>query len=341
MANIFLTGTSGTYASPSSNERSLSFAGVLNKTLNLTGNNVTWASPSVFTEVDDLKEYDSVLVGISALTSLNSDRAYGALNLINKLWGSEKLVIFIDTPSPSQIEVSLNSILTNPESLTKPFFSFRKDYSSVNSDPSLVKSVLSGVELLKNEDWGTTIYPKLPWRQQSDFKLPPNAKSKITGINLDSFLIEDKEAPLDDVSRKWVVDNEKTKWSKMVIPTLALPTSPMKVDRGWGNLMVYENIKESWGTLISPDNKDGTWWNYRYIQALNAGTPVVTGWQESRFMGEVWSLLGPYLESVSLERRNLIALAQKESYLAYIPSKERAIYELIQTLNIKEPSWAK
>lgn len=340
MANIFLTGTSGTYASPSSNERSLSFAGVLNKVLNLTGNNVTWSSPNVFTEPEDLKNYDLVLVGISALTSLNSDRAYGALNLINKLWGSEKLVIFMDTPSPSQIEVSLNFILTNPESLTKPFFSFRKDYASVVSNSSLRKSVMSGVELLKNENWGATIYPKLPWKQHSDLRLPVNAKSKITGVNLDSFLIEN-DSPLSDVSNNWVVDNEKTKWSKTVIPTLAFPTSPMKVDRGWGNLMVYEEIKKSWGALISPENKDGTWWNYRYIQALNAGTPIVTSWQESRFMGEEWSLLGPYLESVSLERRNLIALAQKESYLAYIPSKERAVYELIQALNIKESLWAK
>jgi hypothetical protein len=340
MANIFLTGTSGTYASPSANDRTLSFAGALNKVLNLTGNKVTWASPSVFMESKDFEEYDSVLIGISALTSLNSDRAYGALNLVSKLWGSEKLVIFIDTPSPSQIEISLNAILSKPESLTKPFFSFRKDFESVLSDDSLKKSIISGVELLKNEDWGTTIYPKLPWKQQSEIKILKNAKSKINGINLDSFLIEDSVL-LEDISAKWVVDNDKTKWSKSVIPSLSLPVSPMKWDRGWGNLMVYENIKKSWGALISPDNKDGTWWNYRYIQALNAGTPVVTDWQESRFMGEVWSFLGSNLESVSLERRNLIALAQKESYLAYIPSKERAVYELIQTLNIKETSWVK
>lgn len=340
MAKIFLTGTSGTYASPSSNDRSLNFAGVLNKALTFSGHGVTWASPSVHTQTEDLKDYDSVMVGISSLTSLNSDRAYGALNLINKLWGSDKLVLFVDTPSPSQIEVSLNAILTNPESITKPFFSFRKDYDSVSSDPSIVKSLISGIEFLKNEEWGTTIYPKLPWRQQSDFRLSSNAKSKIAGINLDSFLIKD-ESLSEDVSSKWVIDNDKTKWSNMVVPTLALPTVPMKVDRSWGNLMVYENIRGAWGALISPDNKDGTWWNYRYIQALNAGTPIVTGWQESRFMGEVWSLLGPYLESVSPERRNLIALAQKESYLSYIPSKERAIYELIETLNIKETSWAK
>jgi hypothetical protein len=224
--------------------------------------------------------------------------------------------------------------------LTKPFFSFRKDFQSVVSDDYLKKSIISAIELLKNEDWGTTIYPKLPWKQQSDIKLPKNAKSKINGINLDSFLIEDSVL-LEDISAKWVIDNDKTKWSKSVIPSLSLPVSPMKWDKGWDGLMVYENIRKSWGALISPDNKDGTWWNYRYIQALNAGTPVITDWKESKFVGEVWSFLGSNLESVSLERRNLIALAQKESYLAYIPSKERAVYELIQTLNIKETSWVK
>jgi hypothetical protein len=340
MANIFLTGTSATYASPSASERSLSFAGVLNKVLTLTGNTVTWGSPSVFMEAEDYKDYDSVLVGLSALTSLNSDRAYGALNLINKLWGSDKLVIFVDTPSPSQIEVSLNAISTNPESLTKPFFSFRKDFQTVATEPVIKKSILSAVELLKNEDWGPTIYSKLPWKQQNDIKILRNAKAKITGINLDSFLIEDS-LPSEDLSQRWVIDTEKTKWAKSVTSTLSLPVSPMKWDRGWTDLMVYENIRKSWGALISPENKDGTWWNYRYIQALNAGTPVATYWPDSRFMGEVWSMLPSSLESISLERRNLIALAQKETYLAYIPSRERAVYELIQTLNIKEPLWAK
>jgi hypothetical protein len=215
MANIFLTGVSATYASPKASDKSLNLAGALNRVLTSVGDEVTWASPSVFMDKEDFNKYDSVLVGISALTSLSSDRAYGALNVINKLWGSEKLVIFVDTPNPSQIEVSLNSYILNPDTLTKSFFSFRKDYSNVVSDQTLRDSVMSGISLLKNEEWGTTIYPKLPWRQPSD------------------------------------------------------------------------------------------------------------------------------IESMSVERRQIVAMAQKESYLSYIPSEEKAVYQINELLNKKEPTWVK
>ena len=56
MANIFLTGTSATYASPSANERSLSFAGALNKVLTLTGNKVTRGIPNVYLDAEDYKD---------------------------------------------------------------------------------------------------------------------------------------------------------------------------------------------------------------------------------------------------------------------------------------------
>jgi hypothetical protein len=340
MANIFLTGVSATYASPKASDKSLSFAGALNRVLTSVGDEVTWASPSVFMDKEDFNKYDSVLVGISALTSLSSDRAYGALNVINKLWGSEKLVIFVDTPNPSQIEVGLNSYISNPDTLTKSFFSFRKDYSNVVSDQTLKDSVMSGISLLKNEEWGTTIYPKLPWRQQSDIRLPNNAKSNLHGINLDSLLIKNTQAS-DDLITKWVIDSDKTKWSKSVTATLSLPCTPMKWNKGWDDAMVYENIRKSWGALISPDNKDGTWWNYRYIQALNAGTPIATDWQESGAIGDAWMVLGSNIESMSVERRQIVAMAQKESYLSHIPSEEKAVYQINELLDKKEPTWVK
>lgn len=340
MANIFLTGVSASYASPEANQRTLSFAGLINKVLKETGNDVTWASPSVLTEKEDFEQYDSVLVGLSALTSLNSNRAYGALNIINKLWGSDKLVIFVDTPNPSKIEVSLTSLISNPESLTKPFFSFRKDFSHVVGDVALRESVMSGVRMLKNEEWGATIYPKLPWKGQGEIKLPPNAKSNISGLNLDAFLIEEMSNP-KEIDSRWATDSEKTSWSKSVISSLVMPASLMKSDRKSDDSKVYESISKSWGALISPDNMDGTWWNFRYIQALNAGTPVATKWQESGSIGDSWTVLASNIESSSLERRKILALAQRESYISYTPSKERAVYELIQTLKIKESLWAK
>jgi hypothetical protein len=52
-------------------------------------------------------------------------------------------------------------------------------------------------------------------------------------------------------------------------------------------------------------------------------------------------VLGSNIESMSVERRQIVAMAQKESYLSYIPSEEKAVYQINELLNKKEPTWVK
>ena len=178
MSKVFLTGMSAPQASPSANQKSFTFAGLLNKVLTDAGHEVVWASPSVYMTEETLDKFDAIVVGISPLTSVGANRVYGALNVINKLKNSDKLTLFIDTPTPSQIEPSLKSVISNPETLTKSFFSYRKEYSNVVSDKDIFQSVLSGVHYLYNNEWTQTIYPKLPWK--SEIKILKNAKVNLT-----------------------------------------------------------------------------------------------------------------------------------------------------------------
>jgi hypothetical protein len=326
MSKVFLTGMSAPQASPSANQKSFTFAGLLNKVLTDAGHEVNWASPSVYMTKDALEKYDAVLVGVSPLTSVGANRVYGALNVINELKDSDKLTLFIDTPSPSQIEPSLKSVISNPATLTKIFFSYRKEYSNVVADKDIFNRVLSGIKYLYENDWAPTIYSKLPWK--SDIRICKNAKTNLIGINLDAHII--KELGLNpNRAPKWSVDSLSSPWAISAVAGLVLPNSLMKWNKGTTDAQVEEQISRSIGAIVSPDKKDGTYWNYRYIQAMNTRTPVITDWKESGVLDETWNLLGSSIESMSQEKRDLVATAQREVYLAKIPSKLEAV-EILQ-----------
>lgn len=333
MSKIFLTGMSAPQASASANVKSLSFAGLINTALIEGGHEVVWASPSVYMTKETLEEFDAVIVGVSPITSMGANRVYGALNVIQTMWGSDKLTLFVDTPTPSQIEVSLKSVVGNPDSLTKPFFSYRKEYSNVVADKKLLKNALDAVTLIYEADWGKTLYAKLPWKSLDSVKLAPNAKKNLVGLNLDSYVITDSKNNEERAS-KWVYDSKDSNWYKNIIQLLSLPTLPMKVNKGSNDTDVVSQISRSTGVLMSPDRRDGTAWSYRYAQALSTGTPIVTEWKESGVLGEAWSVLGYSIEEMSQSKRNLVALAQKESYLANIPDKKTALKFLESVLDI-------
>lgn len=328
MSRVFLTGMSAPQASSSANQKSFTFAGLLNKVLTDAGHEVTWASPSVYMTEETLDKFDAILVGVSPLTSVGANRVYGALNVINRLKDSDKLTLFIDTPTPSQIEPSLKSVISNPETLTKSFFSYRKEYSNVVADKDIFQSVFSGIDYLYNNDWTQTIYPKLPWK--SEIKILTNAKTNLTGINLDAHIIKDVQHGINR-NPKWVIHSLSNPWAIATVASLVLPNSLMKWNKGWTDNQVEEQICRSIGAIISPDKKDGTYWSYRYIQALNTKTPVITDWKESGVLGDTWNILASSLEPMSQEKRDLIATAQKENYLAKIPSKQKSV-EILQNI---------
>jgi hypothetical protein len=197
------------------------------------------------------------------------------------------------------------------------------------ADKELLDSVMSGANYLYTQDWVTTIYPQLPWN--SSTRLPSNAKKNLVGINLDSHLVV--EEPIDaDRRPKWVIDNLSTPWAKNTMATLSLPNSLMKWNKGWTDAQVLEQISRSIGAVISPDKKDGTYWSYRYAQAMNTNTPVVTDWSESGAIGDAWNVLATNIDTMSQDKRDLIATAQREIYIASIPSKQKAVETLQQLI---------
>lgn len=335
MAKIFLTGMTASQASSKANKKSLAFAGVLERALVENGNDVTWSDPSVNMTANDLEQFDVVLVGLSPVTSMSANRVYGALSVIDVMWTSPKLTLFIDTPNVSQIPVSFTAMLSKPENFIKSFYSYRKEYKQVSENQELASRLLSIISRLSDGVWPNTIYPSLPWKKDRDsLKLPKQSLASISPVNLDSYLL--CEPVIDDSIRreKWLIDHA-TEWTKKVVSNLSFATFPMKWNKGNTDLEVFEQMSRSAGVIVTSHKKDGTWWSHRYIQALNAGTPIITDWQESQAIGPEWALLASSIESIPQGARNLVSKAQMELYKSSILSRENSYEALKYVLRIK------
>lgn len=335
MAKIFITGMTAQQASAKSNSTSKSFAGVINDVLVASGHYVVWGAPSVTMTEVELDQYDSVLVGVSPIGSMAANRVYGALHVIDVAKRLNKLTMFLDAPNASQILPNLKAVINNPASFTKSFFSYRKEYQAVVSDTELLDRLLGVVKYLYEDSWATTIYPRLPWKLEADIKLPPNAKASLHGMSFDAFLLNPTPVPVESRKDKWVVDNYN-KWAEDLVKTISLPNFPMKWRKNSSDSEVEEQISRSVGCILAPAQREGTWWSYRHIQALNTSTPIVTDWRESHMVGEPWGILASTIDSMSPESRSLVATAQLESYLVWTPTKVEAVNKLELVLRISQ-----
>jgi len=335
MSKILITGMSAPHASPQTNMRSLSFAGVVKQVLTQHGHEVTQDDPEISWNINDLEQYDLVLLGLSPLTSLSANRVYGALNLIDLLRDTDKLKFFIDAPEPTRITASFRAVSKTPDNLTKPFYSYRKGYSYAVV-PGMATNLLNVVNDLLYDTWPTTFYPSLPWAGTGKIisQLPTGAAEALRPVNLDAYLINPQDTLEIEKRDKWVVENYNTSWTKETTNMLAYQSVPMKWHKGWDDEQVFAQIASGIGSLISPYQTGGTWWTYRLIQSLNASTPVATDWRESQAIGDSWTYLASHIETLSLEARVELAHAQRDDYIKAVPSQRDAAVSIFDALDL-------
>jgi hypothetical protein len=224
-------------------------------------------------------------------------------------------------------------MVNNPKSFTKSFYSKRKEYDFVVADPEVESRLFNVLKSLNDEEWPTTIYPKLPWGNPDQVKLSSLAKKNLQGVNLDSFYITELPNLGKTRADKWSVDiyNE---WSNKTIKTLSLPSVAMKWGKGVSDNEVLDQISRSIGAIITTDKRNGSWWSYRYVQAINSNTPIATDWTVSQYLDGSWSVLASDIDTMTQENRTLLARAQKDTYLAKIGNQKSSLNELQSILRI-------
>jgi hypothetical protein len=330
---ILMTGMSSSHTSPKVHATSFGFFGALHSALTTVGGHeVTWGPADIGLTEQDLDKFDFVFVGIAAPTSVSSNNVYGALNLINILHGSPKLKFVVDSPQSWQIEQSLSSVLKQPESLIKDFYSKRPGFQAAKSKLS---SLIQACSTLATAEWPTTIFPSLPWgvAESLENNLPAGARGKVVPLNLDFLLISSDSSYSINRVDTWLIDRIDTEWSKKIANLVSNEVQLVKMSKKETDSDIEVKLKSSLGLFISPQKrKGGTWWSYRYIQALNSGTPVATEWRDSSRLGSAWGVLPSKLEDMSTIERTYLATKQKESYVSNIPNKQDIINSLNEIL---------
>lgn len=288
---------------------------------------VVWASPSLSWTRKDLEQFDSIIFGFIAPTSLSANKIFGALHVLGLMFDSPKLKLVVDSPQMWQYKNSVKAIKRDPGILFSSFYSKREGYSQAYQNRTTIELA---VEKMDQFDWPMVIYPSLPWLD--DYKvsriLDFIEPGQLTGINLDSMLIN-PEPPRIGRKDVWSVENPKSSWLAELEKVLSFPRIATKSSRKTDDDYALAIVKNSIGLIIPPqERKAGSWWNFRMYQALNTGTPIATYWQETYKLDSSWGVLAYNIEDYDAAGRQLLANSQRASYLKAIPSREEALYQV-------------
>jgi hypothetical protein len=339
---ILLTGMTSQHTNPDTHLKRVNFMGVIRDALRSTDDEVYWQDPSVTWDDEYLKQFDAAIVGVAPLGSLGANRAYGALNVITRLWNSGRLTLLVDAPDSVKLETSAQAVIDHPANLVKDFFRYRKEYRLAR-DKEHFDRLYTGAYLLRTQRWPKAIYPWLPWQDGSTFanQLYHTRFHGVTALNLDAFLFERWSDPRPENRHRWWsyerssdtrwIDRQNLCWRVDELPrTHRMPTNDMTI----------QQLANSRGTLIG-SSKAGTWWTPRYAMSLSQGTPVFSEWMETRFLHDSWNVLPSSFEMMADVERTQLLTEQSLTYQASIPNRGEALSKLYGALNLdrKADTW--
>jgi hypothetical protein len=334
---VLITGCTAQQASPRTAQRTPTFSSLLAKALQDGGIDANVVDPSIHMTEEDLREYDSVIVGIAPPTSLSANKIYPAFAIANRARKIGNLILFIDAPEPYKLQASLKSVSMNVADLTKDFYGRRKSYSDLVDNSELRAEVYEFCEFLYTQEWPVTLFPALPWSNPRAIlqALPNLDDNNLVPISVDSYLLKApySELNLSTPREYWTCDAVGTKWSTSVRKTLQNSVISSRESRWEKEVNTVERIKSSVGTLISVYRSNDPWWSPTLAQSLSLGVPVVTDWRHSAVLGNEWSQLASSVEEMSVVERHGLAVSQKEAYLSAIPTWDQTIKDMINIIS--------
>jgi hypothetical protein len=333
---VLITGMTARHYSQGVVDRSASFTQALSILLRDLGYTVDIQPSSVEWTTKTFKQYDRVLIGIAPPMALSSNGTYGALSTISTLYGTKKMLFFVDCAEHWQIFANLKAITRDHDKLFKPFYSRRNEYVRVD-DHKVREKVLEGIEILSSRAWPRTVYPLLPWSSEIVLTSgsPENTIGSFRGIHVDSVYDSEEMSFYTDRRDCWLVENDKTRWSKSIANLLTLPTATIRGQKLRTDEQIAQALSRSLGIIIGPTSDKKFWWSPRYVQALNTTTPIVTEWRDSSQIGDAWTHLAASVEEMSIIDRFELAVTQKKQYFSSIESRTETTDVLDTILRMK------
>jgi hypothetical protein len=325
---ILMTGMSSSHCSIGEN---VTFFGSLYSILSEIAE-VAVRDPKISWTKEDLDDYDYVFVGITPITSISANKLYGAITVLNHLYDSDKLRLIVDSPQVWQYKNSLESFKKNPNQIYKKLHKHRKDYLAASTTHWDVATSLA--EKMINFKWPKTYVPLLPWGTEStaSASLRFVRKDSLVGLKIDSIHLNKKRLSVSRLDQ-WAVENVKSRWWLNLIDFIALPGVSTAAGRGLNDKHSEKVISESMGLVVPPqDRKVGTWWNYKYVQALNNNIPIVTYWQDTIDFDRSWAVLAYQVEDMKNHQRQALSAAQWDSYVRELPTRDALVDTILKDL---------
>lgn len=282
--------------------------------------------PSIDMSLEELEQYDKVLVGIAPPTSVTAYKVYPAFSIAYKAWKLGNLEMFIDAPEPHKLQASINSCRSGKSDLTKDFFSRRKNYSDFVSSNQLQNEVNGFIAFLFGRKWPNTYYPAFPWSENSLIygdNLVMGASSLVPVV-LDSWLFEKNYVSTENATQSdyWTADATSTVWLRNTKEQLTQKVVPAQSRKSDTEQDIIDRVRGSIGSLVSVYRKGQPWWSPLLAQSLSMDVPVITDWRHTSYLGAEWSYLASSVEEMSHTERYELASFQKESYMNNIPTWE-------------------
>jgi hypothetical protein len=290
---------------------------------------VTLCEPKLTWTRAELEEYDLVVIGLTPPTSLAANKIYGALHALNLLYESPKLRVVVDGPQVWQFKNSFASYRKNPLQIFSSMNSARKNFNDAKTKN--LNDFKALADKMNSLLWPKTYVPILPWgsTQKAAEALGFIPADRVIGIQIDSFLLDKQSAVHTVKNQVWAVDNIKSSWWSTLSKTLRIPGISVAATRKPRDFEVELNMSKAIGLVVTPqDRKVGTWWTYRYIQALNSNTPVVTYWQDTAAFSDAWAKLAYQVEDMDPYDRQELARAQFKDYVDNIPQTNQVVHTL-------------
>jgi hypothetical protein len=325
--------------------RNETFFSLLKRMLEARHVQVHVREPSVSMSRNELEAYSAVVVGVVPLTSMAANRAYGALSVIDQLCRSGKLILALDSPEPVKVLHALNAAHRHRNSLTKDFYSYRREFSQART-PEVQARLSKAVDFLLENTWPTTIYPRLPWSSTNLVArhLPLGSERRLHGVDVDAEYLGVLQANYDATVGSaesvtapwspWLATLTSSRWVGETANTINRTINPLYAKRMQTDAETIDAMRTSFGVIIPP-HETATWWSTAYAQAMHLGVPVVTDWQAGSIIDPSWSVLASNVEDMRPNRRVALAEQQRSSYLGEQGSPDECRDLLLSIMNIK------
>lgn len=327
MTKVFITGATSRATNPLKNKRDVMVSSLIAEICRDLGYDVEHGDPAI---ERDLAEFDHVFCALAPLHGLGANRIYGALATVLRTYGTGRLSLYLDDSDTRKIVNGIKTMTDDPYRFTKPFFVYRKEYE-IARQPEWNKWLMSGVELLRDHPWPTTLVPAFPWANaQQLLRGTPNVDfSNSVFFDPSAYLPKHDVSDIQSRQDVWVTESTDQRW----LDRQRTSWPVQRYGKGFDKRPIDEQLVRAYAGAggVLDLGEDHGWWSSRMGYAAETRTPYFTRWQNVSGLGGAYGELPDAFEQLSPAQRIEFGYEQADIF-AKVSETRDSLREKIEKL---------